>query len=140
MFYLIIWQDPEMQFLSLMGCINGTSFEKKISFRKWKNVMLAAAYTLCKNKGYIFTNDQITRLYCFVPLAWFVNWICKYNVQCNNLCVYLILKWELLIQKTISYLPELNRSSSFKSFFRNGHLISNKELSQSFIWHHQVKH
>lgn len=45
-----------MQFLSLMGCINGTGFEKKISFRKWKNVMLAAAYTLCKNKGYFFVD------------------------------------------------------------------------------------
>lgn len=41
-----------MQFLSLMGCINGTSFEKKISFRKWKNVMLAAAYIhYAKAKG-----------------------------------------------------------------------------------------
>lgn len=40
-----------------MGCINGISFEKKILFRKWKNVMLVVVYILCKNKGYIFIND-----------------------------------------------------------------------------------
>lgn len=44
-------QDPELQFLSLMGCINVTRFEK-ILFTKWKNVMLTVAHTLYKNKGY----------------------------------------------------------------------------------------
>lgn len=44
-------QDPELQFLSLMGCVNGTSFEN-ISYTKWKQIMLIVAFTLYKNRGF----------------------------------------------------------------------------------------
>ena len=43
-------QDPELQFLSLMGCVQGTSFEN-ISFAKWKCIMIIVASTVYKNKS-----------------------------------------------------------------------------------------
>lgn len=44
-------QDLELQFLSLMGCVNGTSFEN-ISYTKWKQIMLIVAFMLYKNRGF----------------------------------------------------------------------------------------
>lgn len=58
-------QDPELQFLSLMGCINGTRFEKYIVYKmetKWKNVMLTVAYTLYKNKEYFVVDVAMYNL------------------------------------------------------------------------------
>lgn len=75
--------------------------------------------------NFIFTrwpNYKFTLL-C-IPLAWFVNWICKYNVQCNNLSVYLILEWKLLIQKQYriyqnwTYPQVLNNFSGMDILFR----------------------
>lgn len=44
-------QDPELQFLSLMGCVNGTSLDN-ISYTKWKQIMLIVAFMLYKNRGF----------------------------------------------------------------------------------------
>ena len=50
-YVLFDYQDHETRFLSLLGCVQGTSFEN-ISYTKWKQVMLTVANTLYKNKGY----------------------------------------------------------------------------------------
>lgn len=38
-------QDPELQLLSCVGCVHDTSF-KKISFSKWKQIVLIVAFML----------------------------------------------------------------------------------------------
>lgn len=43
-------QDPELQFLSLMGCINGTSFEKNIVYKMEKCHVTCCIYTLYKQR------------------------------------------------------------------------------------------
>lgn len=49
-------RDPEIQLLSLMGCVNGRSF-KNISYTKWKQITLIIAFMLYKNRGDSFAID-----------------------------------------------------------------------------------
>jgi ubiquitin-protein ligase len=48
-------QSHEQKFLSLSGCVAGTSFEN-ISYTKWKCIMINVANTLYKNRVYYVTD------------------------------------------------------------------------------------
>ena len=48
-------QGHEQQFLSLSGCIEGTTFEN-ISYTKWKCIMICVANTMYKNRVHYVTD------------------------------------------------------------------------------------
>lgn len=49
-YVLFEYQDHQRQFLSLIGCVQGTGFGNK-SYTKWKQIMLTVANALYKNRG-----------------------------------------------------------------------------------------